>query len=55
MDNYVVKPLSVDTQHHRREESLRALQGTRSPYEGAGFAYLSPKRKRNCVMRRVVS
>jgi len=28
--------------------------GTRSLYEGAGFSYLRPKGKRNCVMRRVV-
>ena len=28
--------------------------GTRSPYEQAGFSYLRPKGKRNCVMRRVV-
>ena len=28
---------------------------TRSLYEGAGFDYLRPKGKRNCVMRRVVS
>ena len=29
--------------------------GTRSLYEGAGFSYLRPKGKRNCVMRRVVA
>ena len=28
--------------------------GTRSLYERAGFSYLRPKGKRNCVMRRVV-
>jgi hypothetical protein len=28
---------------------------TRSLYERAGFDYLRPKGKRNCVMRRVVS
>ncbi len=28
--------------------------GTRSLYEQAGFSYLRPKGKRNCVMRRVV-
>jgi hypothetical protein len=29
--------------------------GTRSLFEQAGFSYLRPKGKRNCVMRRVVS
>jgi hypothetical protein len=28
--------------------------GTRLLYERAGFSYLRPKGKRNCVMRRVV-
>ena len=28
--------------------------GTRSLYEQAGFSYLRPKGKRNCVMHRVV-
>ena len=28
--------------------------GTRSLYEQAGFSYVRPKGKRNCVMRRVV-
>jgi hypothetical protein len=39
---------------HRRQEGVRPLQRHALLYEQAGFAYVRPKGKRNCVMRRVV-
>ena len=39
---------------HRRPKVSVLYNGTRSLYERAGFSYVRPKGKRNCVMRRVV-
>jgi hypothetical protein len=56
----VAEPIHVFVLDHFVDE-LRAVlakpgqRATRSLYEGAGFNYLRPKGKRNCVMRRVVS
>ena len=41
--------------HDTGDQKVSVLyNGTRSLYERAGFSYLRPKGKRNCVMRTVV-
>ena len=49
----IVEGYPHDTTDGRNVSVL--YNATRSLYEGAGFDYLRPKGKRNCVMRRVVS
>ena len=49
----IVEGYPHDTTDGRKVSVL--YNTTRSLYEAAGFDYLRPKGKRNCVMRRVVA
>jgi hypothetical protein len=51
----VVEGYPHDTADGRKVSASFLYNGTRGLFEAAGFAYVRPKGKSNCVMRKVVS